>query len=205
MVLNELARWSEMGTRQARYANGVATRKRIIDAALEELKQKGYARASLREVANQAGVTPAGVNHYFRTKEDLFLEVLRLRDEQHADAETKTHTQPLAELLEVVADNRREPDLVRLFVAMSAEAVEPGSPANTWFVARYQTLLGDLENDVRGYQDRGEIRRDISASDIASLMVAAADGLQTQWLLNPTVDMGGRLRTLWLSFGQPKP
>ena len=31
----------------------------------------------------------------------------------------------------------------------------------------------------------------------ATVLIAAADGLQTQWLLDPAVDMAGTLRELW--------
>ena len=87
---------------------------------------------------------------------------------------------------------------MRLFVSMSAESADPTSAVRTWFEGRYDWLLAEVARDVRDHQERGELRPDLDADDVASLLVAAADGLQLQWLLDPSsVDMGERLSRLW--------
>ncbi|MFF3560978.1 TetR/AcrR family transcriptional regulator [Streptomyces sp. NPDC002574] len=58
-----------------------ATRERIEQTALELFSARGYDRTSLREIAEQLGVTKAAVYYHFRSKEDivaaLFEERLR--------------------------------------------------------------------------------------------------------------------------------
>ena len=60
----------------------VAKREQILDAALDEFARRGYDRTSMREIARQTGLSQAGLLHYFSTKEELFLAVLRRRDDR---------------------------------------------------------------------------------------------------------------------------
>ncbi|MEU5834728.1 TetR/AcrR family transcriptional regulator [Streptomyces diacarni] len=47
------------------------TRQRIQDVALELFAERGYEKTSLREIAEQLGVTKAALYYHFKTKEDL--------------------------------------------------------------------------------------------------------------------------------------
>lgn len=47
------------------------TRQRIQDVALELFAEHGYEKTSLREIAEQLGVTKAALYYHFKTKEDL--------------------------------------------------------------------------------------------------------------------------------------
>lgn len=49
----------------------------LIDAAEQLLLEEGYAAVTSRRVAERAGLKPQLVHYYFRTMEDLFLEVFR--------------------------------------------------------------------------------------------------------------------------------
>ena len=44
--------------------------------------EEGYAAVTSRRVADAAGLKPQLVHYYFRTMEDLFLEVFRRRAEE---------------------------------------------------------------------------------------------------------------------------
>jgi AcrR family transcriptional regulator len=54
-----------------------ATRARIVAAAFEQVKEGGYASASVTAVASRAGVAAGSVYTYFPSKADLFTEVFR--------------------------------------------------------------------------------------------------------------------------------
>lgn len=180
------------------YAKGLAKREEILDAALELFAQRGYDRTSVREVARQAGLSQAGLLHHFSTKEELFLEVLRRRDDRSTDPSDEVHTHSVDRLIRAVDRNAGEPGLVRLFVAMSAESAEDQSEARGFFAERYRWLLAEIADDVRAHQEAGDLPSTLDPDDVASLLVAAADGLQIQWLLNPeSVDMPARIRSLW--------
>jgi AcrR family transcriptional regulator len=53
------------------YARGEETRARIISVALKIFGEEGYARASTRQIATAAGVTPPALQYYFDSKEGL--------------------------------------------------------------------------------------------------------------------------------------
>ena len=56
-------------------------RDRLLEAALEALRTKGFAGASTRAIAALAGVNPGLIFYYFGTLDDLLLEALRQSSE----------------------------------------------------------------------------------------------------------------------------
>jgi AcrR family transcriptional regulator len=53
-----------------------ATRQEILAAARRLFGQRGYAGTTIRAIAAEAGVNPALVHHFFRTKEQVFVAAL---------------------------------------------------------------------------------------------------------------------------------
>jgi AcrR family transcriptional regulator len=54
----------------------------LVDAAERLLLAEGYAAVTSRRVGKEAGITPQLVHYYFRSMDDLFLEVFRRRVEE---------------------------------------------------------------------------------------------------------------------------
>src|SRR4051812_8664808 len=179
------------------YAKGLAKREEILAAALDSFTKNGYDRASVREIARTAGISQAGLLHHFASKEELFLEVIRWRHVRDADRFPEP-VPAIEALIQAAGHNALEPGLVRLYVLISAESTGEEGPARDFFVDRYRRILDQVAEDVARRQAIGELRADVAPEDVASMLVAAADGLQVQWLLDPTsVDMPERLRLLW--------
>jgi AcrR family transcriptional regulator len=59
------------------------TRAQLLDAAEHLLLEEGYAAVTSRRVAARAGLKPQLVHYYFRTMDDLFLEVFRRRADEN--------------------------------------------------------------------------------------------------------------------------
>lgn len=53
------------------------TRDMLIDATIQIMVEDGYAAATSRRVASEAGVKPALVHYYFPTMDELYLDVFR--------------------------------------------------------------------------------------------------------------------------------
>jgi AcrR family transcriptional regulator len=70
-----------------------ATREALIDATAQIMLDEGYAAATSRRVAAQAGVKPALVHYYFPSMDDLFVAVLR----DKAEAILERQRQAMAE------------------------------------------------------------------------------------------------------------
>lgn len=64
--------------RRGRRPGGSDTRAQILAAARESFASQGFARATMRGIAKDAGVDAALVHHYFGSKDDLFLAALAL-------------------------------------------------------------------------------------------------------------------------------
>jgi AcrR family transcriptional regulator len=54
-------------------------REQIMDAALRVFAKKGYARASNKEIAREAGITPGLIYHYFENKDALLKAIFEAR------------------------------------------------------------------------------------------------------------------------------
>jgi TetR/AcrR family transcriptional regulator len=71
------------------------TREKLLDAAEQLMLTEGYAAVTSRRVGQQAEISSQLVHYYFRTMDDLFLEVFRRRaDEGFARFQRAIETQP---------------------------------------------------------------------------------------------------------------
>jgi AcrR family transcriptional regulator len=196
-----------MSSERGYYAKGRVRRQEIVDAALELFARKGYDRTSVREIARITGLSQAGLLHHFGTKEELFLEVLRRRDRRNERyyEEDERNRVTIEGLTHIVDHNAAEPGLVRLYVAMSAESTGDDSASRQFFTERYEILRNDIATDIRLRQESGELPASLDPQGVATLLIAAADGLQIQWLLSPdSIDMGARLADLTRLFTSPR-
>jgi AcrR family transcriptional regulator len=147
-----------------------------------------------------AGLSQAGLLHHFSTKEELFIEVLRRRDVRNREEFTSSQDDPnsISRLVSIVRRNMTQPGLVRLYVTMSAESTDVDSTARSFFEERYRSLRAEVARDVRKKQRLGELSAELDPDAVASLLIAAADGLQIQWLLESEGrDMGVLMEQLW--------
>ena len=54
-------------------AKAEGTRERIVDAALELFREKGFDETTMRDIAAAAGVATGAAYYYFRSKEELVM------------------------------------------------------------------------------------------------------------------------------------
>jgi AcrR family transcriptional regulator len=199
--------------RRGSYAKGVAKREEILARALEVIAREGYRGASVKELADAVGLSQAGLLHYFESKEELFTEILRKRDELDSRGFAPDGELPdLASLdvrsgyLQVIRHNAEVPGLVQLFSRMAVDAADPEHPAHAFFVQRGDTLRGIFAAALAERQRAGGLRADLDPDTLARIFQAVADGLQIQWMLEPDVDMAGVVETLFDALaGDPAP
>jgi len=175
---------------RGRYPKGVMRRQQILDRTIEVFAQLGLEGTSLRAIGEAIGVSHAALRRYFETREELFLEILREKDRQALlDAqESGRASTDFAGHLDSYASGA--PGLMSLRHSMVARALEPGNEySRTFFVERYRQLRADALEILRLAQGAGLIREDIPLESASALLIAAMDGLSTQWLLDPEVDL----------------
>lgn len=182
------------------YASGDARRTRILNIALQEFAEKGYRGTSLARIAERAELTQAGLLHHFRSKQDLLVAVLDLRDRMDMERMGVDTVPPGGEAaLRTIADladhNGQVPGLVQLFTVLTGEAVTVGHPAHAWATERYALMRAGLAASLAQGRDSGELRADIDPDTVCAQVFAMMDGLQLQWLLDPDrVDMAALFR-----------
>ena len=54
-----------------------ASHERIVIAAKAEFLEKGFEKASMRDIGERAGITPAGLYRHYKNKEDMFNELVK--------------------------------------------------------------------------------------------------------------------------------
>ncbi|GHH94228.1 TetR/AcrR family transcriptional regulator [Streptomyces capillispiralis] len=164
----------------------------ILHIAMDTFAARGYNNASLAEIAERAGLTQAGVLHYFRSKALLLTSVLELRDRTDIEQLGSDRPQGLAflrHLVDTAHRNAEREGIVRLYAVLSAESVTDDHPAQTYFRDRYTGLRAFVTDALIEACGLAEADRE-RARDAANAVIAVMDGLQVQWLLAPdSVDM----------------
>ncbi|GAA4672892.1 TetR/AcrR family transcriptional regulator [Frondihabitans cladoniiphilus] len=171
--------------RTGHYAKGLAKREAILDAALPVFGSAGFHGASLREIARQCGVSHQSLMHYFPTKDELLLAVLRRRDERlrrHFDDDGGMR---VAELVDLAEDNVGMPGVIQLFNTASAEATSPEHPAHDYYADLYEKIVASTSRYLAVAASHGLLAPGYTAETAARVVLAVQDGLQLQWLYAP--------------------
>ena len=179
------------------YAKGVARRKEILERTVEVFAERGAAGTSLRAIGEAIGVSHGALLHYFSSREELLVEVLRENAARHRDDDRGAGDGVLDGMLSAAKRNVTIPGLVALYSSMVGAAVEPGNETSKrYFADRFAGLRAELVAQVVAAQKSGAIRSDVSPESVAALIIAASDGLQVQWLLDPAVEITAGLELL---------
>jgi AcrR family transcriptional regulator len=95
------------------------SRDKLIRAAETLMRDSGYAAVTSRQVAAKAGLKPQLVHYYFKTMDDLFLEVFRelATDRIERQKAILTSKSPLKDLWKLAVDARGA--LLNEFVALA--------------------------------------------------------------------------------------
>lgn len=191
---------NERPRQRGAYAKGVARRQEILDRAIEVFAARGADRTSLRAIAKEVGVTHAALTHYFGSLEELLVAVyLASGDEDDERQPIPDDMTPVELMIESARTNREVPGLVQLYSSLIATALEVGHPAAREFATtRFARLRDELSERVRLQQESGLIRDDVPPDAVAALVIAASDGLQTQWLLDDSAPQHDALAALEL-------
>lgn len=167
-------------------AKGEDRRQRILAVAQRLLTRNGSRGTTLERIAREAGVTPAGLLHHFESKEKLLHAVLDARDSYEAHA-----VDPFGDIVEALeqfaARFRDVPGLVGMFSVLLAENLDPEAPLYDRFLDRYRFSLHAVAESIRRGQRAGRYRTDLDPALKAVEIIAFLNGIETSWLLDPSI------------------
>lgn len=175
------------------YRSGIARRAQIIHAAAEVFATNGYRGGSLRQIAQEVGVTPAALARHFERKEDLLTAVLEYWREQtdRLIDDTAVGVDYFTGLRRLVAYHVDHRGYLELFLTLGTEAVNPDHPAADFMRRRYDTTVSTFSRHLAHAVEGGDVRA-MDATEIdreSRAFIAYLDGIELQWLLEPTLDL----------------
>lgn len=159
------------------------TKQRILDAATALVHVRGFGATSVGDILKAAGVTKGTLYHYFESKDDLGLEILR-RDREAF----------MAFLDQAFGVKDPEEALDRFFTAALCKHGDTGftggclwgntalemSDANPEYTALVREVfdewIGKIGKVIAAGQKAGVFRTDREAHDLAHVVVSAVEG-----------------------------
>jgi AcrR family transcriptional regulator len=166
-----------------------ARRAEIIDVATRLISERGYRGVSLESIADECGMTKAGVQHHFPSKDELLVAVLENRDAEELAYGLESIVQAYTpeQFLEGARANFQRiyerPEVIRLFTVLGAEALDESHPAHAYFEARMQHGRSHWK------QYAGQWFSDPDGAAVTYM--SFLDGLQLSWLRDSTIDFRG--------------
>ncbi len=168
-----------------------SSREQLLDAAARVFARHGYSGASIEQIASEAGFSKGAVYWNFTGKEELFFALLDERiDRRLRELFEMTETAPEDEAMDdrisrgLSAVLEQERELVLLFHEYSVMAMR--EPRLRGRYLRRNAML--REGLVRSFQARHDVlgvQLAIPAQELATAVIALADGLSIERLTDP--------------------
>lgn len=176
-----------------------ATRVQILDAAERVFHAQGVSRASLAEVAKEAGVSRGAIYWHFENKIDMFqamLERLRLPLEELARAsESEDEPDPLGCMRELLvkaltrlaqdSQSQRIHDILRYKCEYTGELLGLRERMQELSLDCDLRIAKALSNAV----SKGQLPSDLDCPRAAVCVHAYMEGIEANWLLVPNFDL----------------
>lgn len=162
-------------------------REELVKNALKAFNAGGYHAVGMDRLAKETGVSKTAIYKHFRTKDDLILATLRLRDEQfrnwlvrRVEALAETPGEQLLAVFTAIGEWFEEPGFKGcMFIKASCEYQNRGSSIHQISAEHNRLLLTYLAGLAQqaGYQDPENLARE--------LLVVNAGGIVMAHLLDP--------------------
>jgi AcrR family transcriptional regulator len=174
--------------------SGIESKQKIMKAAMDVFSRKGYAKASIREIARTAGISVGGVYLYFRNKEELYRSLI---GERMLDIENKTGT--------IVKKTQSAPEALSHFLGMHLENALKhkefillhirehgfafGAQDKREFFRKQRKLIGEI---IQRGISTGEFRK-CKADDMAKVIMGSLRGVILSIALDEDVRISPQL------------
>jgi AcrR family transcriptional regulator len=176
------------------------TRERIFHAALELFAERGFMETTVEDITEAADVGKGTFFNYFPTKEHVLATygAERLANVERALERARTTD---GKVLDVVRDLMKDvggkgPESAALLRAIYA-AHASCTDVRKELQQRMDTarrLLGEI---FKLAQQRGEMRKDLSAATLARLVQTVFHGVWCSWALHPSGTLHGTAAEIW--------
>lgn len=178
----------------------IEMRERIFRSALGLFAERGYLETTVEDITEAADVGKGTFFNYFPTKdhvlahygEERVQEIERSLERARGGKETV-----LAVLKDLATDlagqSSESPELIRSVFAANLSC----APVRAELQKRIQRARELLSEILALGQQRGEIRRDVSPSELARLIRLIFMGVTIAWAINPDAPLRGTAEQVW--------
>lgn len=172
--------------------DGAQRREQLLRAALEVIVARGYADTRIADVAGHAGISPALVIYYFKTRDQLLTEALRYsEDAWYAAGTQRLATLPsaadqLTELIAMTCLPDTDPGTqsgkpTEWLLWLDLWALSPRNPGVAAVRRKFDERWRQaIETTVLAGQEAGEFGGGVDAQEFAVTLSALLDGMAVQ-------------------------
>ncbi len=140
-----------------------AVRERILAEATRLFVARGYNGIAMREIAEAAGVSKAGLYYHFADKEALFLAILQANLDAFEQAVATARAMPTAraQVARLVHELFARPPEQRAIIQIASQELPLLGPAarETFGAAYERKFIGQIAAMLRDGMTRGELRQ----------------------------------------------
>jgi AcrR family transcriptional regulator len=186
------------GNRRERHR--VQTRDRLYRAALDLFAERGFLETTVKDITESADVGKGTFFNYFPTKEHILAEFggERMAAVERALATAKSTKGSVLEVIgELAMDSAGQSSLNAALIRAIFAAHASCAPVRAELQKRKHVSRRMLAEMFQIGQQRGEIRSDIPASDLASMIQTIFMGLTMSWALNPESTLRRASNDVW--------
>lgn len=176
------------------------TRERIFHAALELFARRGFLETTVEDITEAADVGKGTFFNYFPTKEHVLARYgeERLQELERSLERARAGKEAVLDVLKDLAtdlagQSSESPDLIRSVFAANLSCAPVRSELQKR-IQRGRQILGDI---FALGQQRGEIRRDLSAAELGRLTRLIFMGVTIAWAINPDAPLRGTAERVW--------
>jgi len=171
---------------------GEKRRQELLDAALELFGSTGYHATTIDQIAAAADTGKGTVYWYWKSKEEIFAELVRLKFEAYTDALNRAVAMQVSapeKLLLLLTEVSRLMEKYRqfcklIFMVLADRRDRFGEDIHQSVNRYYEQFHGIIRDIVQQGQSEGSLRPQADAAAVATLMIAVIDGIIMQEALS---------------------
>lgn len=162
-------------------------KKQLLDAALHVFATQGFEKASMREIAANAGLTTGTIYYHYKNKDDLYYDAVKESayfvhklSEKDKDSKVKSNQEIFEEISNNVRNRMSKEIEQRLLILLTAYAITKGGRIKEKYKLDYNEIIDKV---AKLYFYAFGVENEACQRRIAAILVAALDGVALQYSL----------------------
>lgn len=164
---------------------GVETKKEmIIKHAFDLFAEKGYSETSVDDIVKASGISKGGIYYYFKSKEDIFLEIAeeRLRQRKNlmsSNENLKSSKEKIISYINWTLTGFFDEKVQKIsrftfeFWSVLSRNPNMANKAKERYKMFYDILAGILQEGI----DKGEFKKDLDIESMVYIILSSMDGI----------------------------